>query len=65
MYDIFTMSLFFLIKSRKIQSVKYMAIQKVKFSLEVPGFEPGAFRMRSGHSTTELHPLSSLIVKKL
>jgi hypothetical protein len=22
----------------------------------VPGFEPGTFRMRSGHSTTELHP---------
>ena len=25
--------------------------------VEEPGFEPGAFRMRSGHSTTELHPL--------
>ena len=24
--------------------------------LEMPGFEPGAFRMRGGHSTTELHP---------
>ena len=24
--------------------------------LEVPGFEPGTFRMRSGRSTTELHP---------
>ena len=34
-----------------------MALQKGKVSLEVPGFEPGAFRMRSGHSTTELHPL--------
>ena len=28
-----------------------------KISLEAPGFEPGAFRMRSGHSTTELCPL--------
>jgi hypothetical protein len=28
-----------------------------KKSLEAPGFEPGAFRMRSGHSTTELCPL--------
>ena len=25
--------------------------------VEEPGFEPGTFRMRSGHSTTELHPL--------
>ena len=25
--------------------------------MEAPGFEPGAFRMRSGHSTTELCPL--------
>ena len=33
--------------------------------MEEPGFEPGAFRMRSGHSTTELHPLSSLCSKKL
>ncbi|KAF8569090.1 hypothetical protein P879_02185 [Paragonimus westermani] len=24
--------------------------------LEMPGFEPGAFRMQSGRSTTELHP---------
>ena len=24
--------------------------------MEVPGIEPGTFRMRSGHSTTELHP---------
>ena len=24
--------------------------------MEEPGFEPGTFRMRSGHSTTELHP---------
>ena len=24
--------------------------------VEEPGFEPGTFRMRSGHSTTELHP---------
>ena len=28
--------------------------------MEEPGFEPGAFRMRSGHSTTELHPLIEL-----
>jgi hypothetical protein len=28
----------------------------LKKSLEAPGFEPGAFRMRSGHSTTELCP---------
>ena len=56
--EIFTMSLFFSIKSEKIQSIEYIVIQKVKYSLEVPGFEPGAFRMRSGHSTTELHPLS-------
>jgi hypothetical protein len=27
-----------------------------KYYLEAPGFEPGAFRMRSGHSTTELCP---------
>ena len=27
-----------------------------KGNLEAPGFEPGAFRMRSGHSTTELCP---------
>lgn len=25
--------------------------------MELPGFEPGAFRMRSEHSTTELQPL--------
>ena len=24
--------------------------------METPGIEPGAFRMRSGRSTTELHP---------
>ena len=30
--------------------------QKKKKVVEEPGFEPGTFRMRSGHSTTELHP---------
>ena len=30
---------------------------KEKKVVEEPGFEPGTFRMRSGHSTTELHPL--------
>ena len=31
--------------------------------LEEPGFEPGTFRMRSGHSTTELHPLGLKVAK--
>ena len=26
--------------------------------VEMPGFEPGTFHMRSERSTTELHPLS-------
>ena len=29
---------------------------RAKNILEVPGIEPGAFRMQSEHSTTELHP---------
>ena len=32
--------------------------------LEEPGFEPGAFCMRSGHSTTELHPHLNLLSLK-
>ena len=28
--------------------------------VEMPGIEPGAFRMRSGRSTTEPHPLVDL-----
>ena len=28
----------------------------LKNTVEVSGFEPETFRMRSGHSTTELHP---------
>ncbi len=32
-----------------------------KTRMEAPGFEPGAFRMRSGHSTTELCPLQITI----
>ena len=35
----------------------------LKISVEVPGIEPGAFRMRSGRSTTELHPRFLVIVK--
>ena len=36
---------------------KYQNKQRKKSNqLEVPGIEPGTFRMRSGHSTTELHP---------
>jgi hypothetical protein len=35
-----------------------MLICKIKQNqLEAPGYEPGAFRMPSGHSTTELCPL--------
>ena len=30
--------------------------ERNKNRMEEPGFEPGTFRMRSGHSTTELHP---------
>ena len=33
-----------------------------KYFVEELGFEPRTFRMRSGHSTTELHP--RLIVKR-
>ena len=33
----------------------YIQSDSIKL-LEVPGIEPGAFRMRSEHSTTELHP---------
>ena len=29
----------------------------IKGGVEMPGFEPGAFHMRSERSTTELHPL--------
>ena len=32
--------------------------EKRKIVLEKPGFEPGAFHMRSERSTTELHPLT-------
>ncbi len=41
--------------------------KKKKCNMEEPGFEPGAFRMRSGHSTTELHPrwLKSRVWKKI
>ena len=34
-----------------------LQILNPKQTLEEPGFEPGTFHMRSGHSTTELHPL--------
>ena len=30
---------------------------KTREKLEMPGIEPGAFRMQSGRSTTEPHPL--------
>ena len=30
--------------------------------MEEPGFEPGTFRMRSGRSTTELHPQTEIPV---
>ena len=36
-------------------TVKIILKYKKKL-VEVPGIEPGTFRMRSGHSTTELHP---------
>ena len=35
---------------------KVTNLKKLKRFVEVPGIEPGTFRMRSGHSTTELHP---------
>ena len=37
---------------------------KKKF-LEESGFEPEAFRMRSEHSTTELHPHLLLLILKI
>ena len=30
--------------------------------MEMPGFEPGASRMQSERSTTELHPLAALLI---
>ena len=36
--------------------MKYFIVFESKSQLEVPGIEPGAFRMQSEHSTTELHP---------
>ena len=32
--------------------------------MEMPGFEPGASRMRNGRSTTELHPLWYTLLDK-
>ena len=40
----------------KKNNEKMIPLGKKGKLLEMPGFEPGAFRMRSGHSTTELHP---------
>ena len=41
----------------KISKMHYNTT-KVGLSLEMPGFEPGTFHMRSERSTTELHPLT-------
>ena len=32
-------------------------VKKIKVRMEMPGFEPGAFHMRSERATTALHPL--------
>jgi hypothetical protein len=39
-------------------SIHHSSIDKVKKAkiLEIPGFEPGAFRMQSGRATTALYP---------
>ena len=41
------------------------AAASAKKVLEVPGFEPGTFRMQSGYSTSELHPLLNKIGNQL
>ena len=45
----------FRIRYESYSSSKIFSDTLIK-QLEEPGFEPGTFRMRSGHSTTELHP---------
>ena len=49
---------FFILNNLKNNSKNLYLNQNDKkhILLEVPGFEPGTFRMRSGRSTTELHP---------
>ena len=41
------------------------AVQVWKIILEVPGIEPGASRMLSARSTTELHPLACTLMVKV
>ena len=42
----------------RVMKAIHQKYKNVHIPLEVPGFEPGTFRMRSGRSTTELHPHS-------
>ena len=44
-------------ESHRCQHSFAVAFEVDKISLETPGIEPGASRMRSERSTTELHPL--------
>ena len=44
-------------ESHRCQYSFAVAFEVDKINLETPGIEPGASRMRSERSTTELHPL--------
>ena len=52
-------------ESHRCQHNFAVAFEVDKINLETPGIEPGASRMRSERSTTELHPPNTLIVWSL
>ncbi len=56
-------SLFSFVLHSKLHSLgfwkRFWKTDEIK--MEILGFEPKAFPMRKGHSTTELHPLHSLL----
>ena len=49
-------------ESHRCQHSFAVAFEVDKINLETPGIEPGASRMRSERSTTELHPPATLNV---
>ena len=50
-------------ESHRCQYSFAVAFEVDKINLETPGIEPGASRMRSERSTTELHPLQLVVTR--
>ena len=45
------------VEIKKFIIINYGPFATLKNGMEMPGFEPGAFHMRSERATTALHPL--------